>query len=158
MGESKRRKVPVFNLGETPLPNDGSLKSIMGSALANVARMLNAVICLKEPNDGLLESWPLGTIVGQTPWPEKARECPARFDLKLAPSGAWEFLITDKFVVSVYCIDAHKRGVLWPGPVHPDQFMDRVREFFRTSNASGWVTVVPNGWGEAMSRREGAPQ
>ncbi len=157
MGESKRRKARVYDLREIPLSGDDGAQMLIGSVLANLAQALDAAICLKEPGDGLL-AWPLDSIVGQTTRLESARECPVEFDIRATPTGAWEFLIPEKLLVSAYCIDAQKRGIAFPGPIQPDEFLDRVRGFFRTSNSRGWVTVLPDKWKRAITSREGALQ
>ena len=157
MGESKRRKADVYELGEMPLPNDGGAHTLIGSVLANLANALDAAICLKEPDDGLLE-WPPGSIVGQALRLDGLRKCPLAFDIRPASKEVWEFLLPDNLVIGAYYIDAHKRGLAFPGPIHPDEFMGRVREFFRTHNASGWVVVLPEGWRRAMASRQGPLQ
>ena len=56
-------------------------------------------------------------------------------------------------LLSGYCIDLMKRGLAFPGPVPPDDFLGLVREFF-TNNPCKWVSVIPDAWtsrqGEAV--------
>ena len=152
MGEAKRRKSAVYDVREIPLSADGDAQTLVGSVLANMARVFDAAIFLKQRDDGLLK-WPLGAIVGQTVRLDKVRACPLDFDIRAIPTGGWEFLIPDHLLLSGYCIDLMKRGLAFPGPVPPDDFLGLVREFF-TNNPCKWVSVIPDAWtsrqGEAV--------
>jgi hypothetical protein len=150
MGEAKRRKADVLDMREMP-PYDGSAHTLIGLVLADLANMLDTAICLKEPNDGLLE-WPPGSIVGQLVRLDAVRQCPLDLDIRPTAKG-WEFLLPDKLMVGAYCVEAHKRRLSFPGPIHPDNFMDGVRHFFRASNSSGWLVVMP----DALEARTGSP-
>jgi hypothetical protein len=154
MGEAKRRKTDVYELGEMPLPNGGDARSLVGSVLANLANMLDAAICLKEADDDLLD-WPSGSIVGQVLRLHAVRQCLLDFDIRPTAKGAWEFVLPDKLVVGTYCAYAHKQGLAFPGPIHPDEFMDRVREFFRTHNASDGSSSCLKGGGASWPAGKG---
>jgi hypothetical protein len=152
----KRHKADVYQLGEMPLRTDAGEHTLVESALANLANALDTAICLKEPGDGLLD-WPPGSIVGQALRLDAVRKCPLALDIRPTAKG-WEFLIPEVLVVGAYCMDADIRGVLLPEPIHPNQIMDRVREFFRTRDASGWVVVLPEERGRALAHQEGTLQ
>ena len=153
MGEAKRR-ADVYRLEQMPLPNDGGVRTLVGSVLVALANLLEAGICLKQPDDGLLD-WPLGSLVGQAIRLEAVRQCPLAIDIRPTSKQTWEFVIPDKVAIGAYCVHADARGLPFPGLIHPDQFMDRVREFFHARNA---FVILPEGWGRAMASRQGALQ
>ena len=123
-----------------------------------LANKLECTIFLKEQDDGLLDSWPLGSIIGQTTDISEVRKCPFVKDVreKLFPQRHWEFLITEKFLHGAYAVDAMKRGLDFPGPIDPPEAIaDHVRRWFTTNPPfeGGWKAIVPTLFSAAALRR-----
>jgi hypothetical protein len=148
MGEAKRRAAREYALAQETFPPD-SAAALTASVLQNIADKLECAIFIKEPDDQLLDSWPLGAIIGQTTSISRLRECPFVKDIreKLLPQRHWEFLITEKFLHGAYAVDAMKRGLDFPGPIDPpEDIADHVRRWFTTNPPfeGGWKAVVPH--------------
>jgi hypothetical protein len=148
VGEAKRRQAVKLDLREVEIRDD-----IIVSVLARLAGGLDAAICVKQADDGLLE-WPPGTVVGQAFHLNGVRACPLKLDVRL--NEIWEFPIPDKILIGGYCVAAYHRGLAFSEATHPDRFPEQVREFLQSED--GWAAVIPQAWGRALTRREGTLQ
>jgi hypothetical protein len=153
MGEAKRRDTFTGQL-LTISSSDNSERSLVYSVLVSIADGLDAQILLKELGDDLLD-WPVGAIVGATPWGATARACPVRLEIRQA-SHHFEFAIPAALLTAGYCAMADARGLAFPGPIHPREFPARARALFE-EHAGGWTSVVPSRWGEFLTARDGRP-
>jgi hypothetical protein len=150
MGEANRRS-KEFQIRRQEFEKD-SAGALVGSVLQNIAEILECVLCVKEPGDDLLD-WPLDAIVGKTFEITKARECPFISDIreKLFPRIHWEFLISSKFLTVVYCVDAMKRGLSFPGPIDPDRVAEYAARLLKIG-PDGFKAVVPSYWATSNER------
>jgi hypothetical protein len=153
MGEAKRRDTFTGQL-LTVSSSDNSERSLFYSVLASIADGLDAQLLLKEIGDDLLD-WPVGAIVGVTPWSDAARACPVALETRRT-SDHFEFQIPDGLLITGYCALACARGLAFPGPIHPSEFPARARALFE-EHAGGWASVVPARWGEFLTARDGRP-
>ncbi len=159
MDEQTKYKGLNFWLVTEPATEDMG-GTIIGAVLQNLADKLGDAIFLKEDGDDLLD-WPIGAIIGSAHNLAGVRECPVPLEAKerLLPVRRWEFLIPDKLLICTYCVDAELRGLEYPGPIPPDDFPARVREWFAAPRPDiplgGWKSVISAKMRIAMTSRPG---